>query len=146
MNWTHSSPLKKKEKKKKKDGKKGRKKERKKERRKQTKEKFHHHSDNSVHYGCVCFIWGMLAHPSGAKSALWDQLAPWQKDQLAPNTDIFICGDDGYHCYRIEQKRHSPTIPLIHSFCSQLSMSDSYHLITISETDVIRTNLQQVYF
>ena len=120
-------------------------KKRRKERSKQTNKKSHHHSDKSVHYYCVCFIWGMLAHPSGAKVALWDQLGPWQRDQLAlKNTDIFSFGDDSYQCHRKEQKRHS-TPPLIHSFCSQMSMSNSYHLITISETDLIRTNLQQVY-
>ena len=119
-------------------------KKRRKERSKQTNKKSHHHSDKSVHYYCVCFIWGMLAHPSGAKVALWDQLGPWQRDQLAlKNTDIFSFGDDSYQCHRKEQKRHS-TPPLIHSFCSQMSMSNSYHLITISETDLIRTNLQQV--
>ena len=79
-------PLEKKKKKKKKKRKKQKKKEKKrrKERSKQTKKKSHHHSNKSVHYYCVSFIWGMLAHPSGAKLALWDQLGPWQRDQLAP--------------------------------------------------------------
>ena len=69
---------------------------------------------------------------------------PMTKGPFRPNTDIFSFGDDSYQCHRKEQKSHS-TPPLIHNFCSQLSMSNSYHLITISETDLIRTNLQQVY-
>ena len=62
---------------------------RRKERSKQTKKKSQHYSDKSVHYYCVCFIWGMLAHPSGAKLTLWDQLATWQRDQHSP-TQIYL--------------------------------------------------------
>ena len=58
-----------------------------------------HHSDKSVHYCCVCFIWDMLAHPSGenhhpranlpmAKGPTCPMAkgptCPWQRDQLAP--------------------------------------------------------------
>ena len=56
---------------------------------------------------------------------------PMAKRPTCPNTDIFIFGDDSYYCHRIEQKRHAPTIPLIYRFCSQLSLSDSYHLLAL---------------
>ena len=56
---------------------------------------------------------------------------PLAKGPTCPNTDIFIFGDDSYHCHWIKQKRHASTIPLIIRFCSQLSLSDSYHLLAL---------------
>ena len=72
---------------------------------------------------------GYVGLPSWANHPARSSLSHGKGTNLPQH--IFIFGDDSYHCHRIEQKRHAPTIPLIYRFCSQRSISDSYRLLAL---------------
>ena len=78
------------------------------------KKKPHRHPDKSEHYHCVCFL----------------RVGPSLRGKSSTTTNL-PHGDGSHHCHRIEQKCHFPKIPIIYRFCSQLSVSDSYHLLAL---------------